>query len=67
MLFWCVFKSFVACPYGLEIVALGDKLSNIRAIARDHAELGNALWNRFHAKDPKDHEWHYRGLADALR
>ena len=20
----------------------------------------------FHAKDPKDHEWHYRGLADAL-
>ena len=54
-------------PAGLEIVALGDKLSNIRAIARDHAELGNALWNRFHAKDPKDHEWHYRGLADALR
>ena len=48
-------------------VALGDKLSNMRAIARDYAELGDALWNRFHAKDPKDHEWHYRGLADALR
>ena len=50
-----------------KIVALGDKLSNMRAIARDYAELGDALWNRFHAKDPKDHEWHYRGLADALR
>ena len=50
-----------------KIVALGDKLSNIRAIARDYAEIGDALWNRFHAKDPKDHEWHYRGLADALR
>ena len=49
-----------------KIVALGDKLSNMRAIARDYAELGDALWNRFHAKDPKDHEWHYRGLADAL-
>ena len=50
-----------------KIVALGDKLSNMRAIARDYAEIGDALWNRFHSKDPKDHEWHYRGLADALR
>ena len=50
-----------------KMVALGDKLSNMRAIARDYAVQGNALWNLFHAKDPKDHEWHYRGLADALR
>ena len=49
-----------------KIVALGDKLSNMRAIARDYALQGDALWNLFHAKDPKDHEWHYRGLADAL-
>lgn len=50
-----------------KIVALGDKLSNMRAIARDYAVQGDALWNIFHAKDPKDHEWHYRGLADALK
>ena len=50
-----------------KIVALGDKLSNMRAIARDYAQQGDALWSLFHAKDPKDHEWHYRGLADALR
>ena len=50
-----------------KIVALGDKLSNMRAIARDYAMQGDKLWNLFHAKDPKDHEWHYRGLADALR
>ena len=49
-----------------KMVALGDKLSNMRAIARDYAEIGDALWSRFHAKDPKDHEWHYRGLAEAL-
>ena len=49
-----------------KIVALGDKLSNMRAIARDYAQQGDVLWNLFHAKDPKDHEWHYRGLADAL-
>jgi myo-inositol-1(or 4)-monophosphatase len=50
-----------------KIVALGDKLSNIRAIARDYAEMGDALWERFHSNVPKDHEWHYRGLADSLR
>ena len=54
-------------PHDAKSVALGDKLSNIRAIARDYAEIGDALWKRFHAKDPKDHEWHYRGLADSLR
>ena len=50
-----------------KMVALGDKLSNMRAIARDFADQGDALWNLFHAKDPKDHEWHYRGLAEALK
>ena len=54
-------------PHDAKIVALGDKLSNMRAIARDYAVQGDALWNLFHAKDRKDHEWHYRGLADALR
>ena len=49
-----------------KMVAMGDKLSNMRDIARDYAKLGDALWNRFNAKDRKDHEWHYRGLADAL-
>ncbi|MBP5339421.1 MAG: bifunctional (p)ppGpp synthetase/guanosine-3',5'-bis(diphosphate) 3'-pyrophosphohydrolase [Prevotella sp.] len=50
-----------------KVVALGDKLSNIRAIARDYSEQGDKLWNLFHAKEPKDHEWHYRGLAESLR
>ena len=50
-----------------KIVALGDKLSNMRAIARDYSVQGDAFWNIFHAKDPKDHEWHYRGLAEALK
>ena len=54
-------------PHDAKIVALGDKLSNMRAIARDYALQGDGLWKIFHAKDPKDHEWHYRGLADSLR
>jgi len=50
-----------------KIVALGDKLSNMRAIARDYALQGDALWALFHAPDPSDHAWRYHALADALR
>ena len=50
-----------------KIVALGDKLSNMRVIARDYAVMGDKLWSIFHTTDPKEHEWHYRGLADSLR
>lgn len=50
-----------------KIVALGDKLSNMRAIARDYFEIGDVLWSRFHAPNGiSDHEWHYRGLAKSL-
>ena len=56
-----------AAPLDAKMVALGDKLSNMRAIARDYAEQGDALWNLFRMKDRKYHEWHYRGLATSLR
>ena len=50
-----------------KTVALGDKLSNMRAIARDYARQGDDLWKLFHAPGGKaDHEWHYRGLAKSL-
>ena len=53
-------------PTEVKIIALADKLSNMRAIAGDYAKMGDSLWSRFHSTDPKDHEWHYRGLADSL-
>ena len=56
-----------AAPRESQMVALGDKLSNMRAIARDYDELGDKLWDRFHAPNGRvDHEWHYRGLAQSL-
>ncbi|MBO7397256.1 MAG: bifunctional (p)ppGpp synthetase/guanosine-3',5'-bis(diphosphate) 3'-pyrophosphohydrolase [Bacteroidales bacterium] len=56
-----------AAPLDAKMVALGDKLSNMRAIARDYAVQGDALWNLFHVNDPALHAWHYRGLLEALR
>ena len=55
-----------AASHDAKIVALGDKLSNMRAIARDYAVKGDALWQIFHVTDKASHEWHYRGLADSL-
>lgn len=54
-------------PYEVKVVAMGDKLSNMRAIARDYETIGDELWKRFHAPNGKaDHAWRYNALADAL-
>ena len=55
-----------ASSHDAKIVAMGDKLSNMRAIWRDYQVKGDALWNIFHVKDKASHEWHYRGLAESL-
>ena len=54
-------------PYDSKVVAMGDKLSNMRTLAADYKVLGDQLWNRFHAPNGKDDiAWYYRSLADAL-
>ena len=40
-----------AAPHDAKIVALGDKLSNMRAIWRDYQVKGDELWNIFHCSD----------------
>ncbi len=60
-------ERFAAADRDSQIVAIGDKLSNLRAIAIDYRSMGDALWSRFHAPDGKaDIEWYYRGLCAAL-
>ena len=56
-----------AAPMEAKIVALGDKLSNMRAIARDYSQIGDGLWKLIHVTEKSEHEWHYRGLAHALK
>ncbi len=59
-------KRLEAAPLDAKIVALSDKLSNMRAIARDYATLGDTIWNLFHVKDKSEHEWRFRALARCL-
>ena len=49
-----------------KILALADKLSNIRAIHRDQKTIGDQLWQRFNEKSKEKHGWMYRQVADAL-
>lgn len=49
-----------------KILALADKLSNMRAIHRDQQILGDALWQRFNEKRKEKHGWMYRQVAEAL-
>jgi len=55
-----------AASHDAKIVAMGDKLSNMRAIWRDYQVKGDELWKIFHVTDKSLHEWHYRGLAASL-
>jgi myo-inositol-1(or 4)-monophosphatase len=56
-----------AASHDAKIVAMGDKLSNMRAIWRDYQIKGDELWKIFHVTDKASHEWHYRGLAASLK
>jgi len=59
-------KRLAEAPHDAKIVAMGDKLSNMRAIWRDYMTIGDELWKIFHVTDKASHEWHYRGLAASL-
>ena len=56
-----------SAPRDSKIVALGDKLSNLRAIAIDYEQIGDELWSRFNAPNGKeDIAWYYHTLGNAL-
>lgn len=53
-------------PEEICMIALADKLSNIRDIKRDYPVVGDELWQRFRMKDKKIIGWYYKGVRDSL-
>ena len=49
----------------LQNLVLADKLSNMRAVARDLAHCKEKLWERFHAPKEKQ-SWYYSASIDAM-
>ena len=56
-------KHLAVASEDAKLVAFGDKLSNLRAIAADHSRLGDALWEKFNQKDPAEHGWYYMNMG----
>ncbi len=50
----------------VQMVALGDKLSNMRDIDREYPLEGEPFWNRFRMKDKQMIKWYYEGVRDSL-
>ncbi len=43
----------------IKMLWLGDKLSNLRSLARDYDKIGIAVFDRFNEKDPKEQYWYH--------
>ena len=59
-------KELEGAPYEVQMVALADKLSNIRDIKKDYEEHGEEVWKRFKMKDKERIGFYYKGIRDSL-
>ena len=50
-----------------QIIALADKLSNMRAISRDYKREGEQVFLKFHQHDKRRHAWYYRSCVAGLQ
>ena len=48
---------------GVLMVWLGDKLANMRSFYRDWKVEGDAMWQKFNQKDPREQAWYYRSIV----
>jgi len=49
-----------------KIIILADKLSNLRATARELDGSNHNVWARFNVIDPEEHKWYYGELLKLL-
>lgn len=51
----------------VQMIALADKLSNMRDIDRDYPKLGEELWFRFRMQSKAAMGWYYKSIRDVLQ
>ncbi len=56
-----------AQDFGVKIMWIGDKLSNVRSFYDAYLKQGDAFWNMFNQKDKKEQAWYYREIYNALK
>lgn len=69
---WCIRKQEsvekirTASPEA-KMIALADKLSNMRSIYHEYQLHGDEVFNKFNMKDKEMHCWYYCSMAENLR
>lgn len=51
----------------LQMIALADKLSNMRDIDRDYPVMGESLWMQFRMHSKHAIGWYYKGVMESLQ
>lgn len=51
----------------LQMIALADKLSNMRDIDRDYPVMGESLWMQFRMHSKPAIGWYYKGVMESLQ
>ena len=49
-----------------KMLWLGDKLSNMRSLARDYDKIGAAVFERFNEKDPREQRWYHETVIEYI-
>lgn len=60
-------EHLATAPASAKAITLADKLSNMRAIAKDFDSIGDTIWERFNQKNKVEHEWYYREVAELTK
>lgn len=59
-------RSLWDAPRELKMIALADKLANMRDIAREYPFYGEDFWARFRMQSKLAIGWYYKAVRDAL-
>ncbi len=51
----------------VQMIALADKLSNMRDIDRDYPKFGEAFWLRFRMQSKDAMGWYYKSIREVLK
>jgi (p)ppGpp synthase/HD superfamily hydrolase len=62
---WRYVQALALEPAELKLISAADKLHNASTIVRDHAQVGDAIFNRFSASREQT-LWYYRAVIAAL-
>ena len=60
-------RHLAEASHEIKLLTLADKLSNMRATARDYMVLGDELWARFNEKRRACHQWYAKGILEGLK